>query len=136
MFRLWIPLGVIISVAWLSFFLKEYVKRIEITAANLLLFIAFNFTIGSDLPQLGYITFADSVMMITFIISALAVAFNVFLWRLAIAERRALAERIDRYTIWVYPLAYATAFGLFAFFFCDKHEVPIPFHIDLPAAYR
>lgn len=117
MFRLWIPLGVIISVAWLSFFLKEYVKRIEITAANLLLFIAFNFTIGSDLPQLGYITFADSVMMITFIISALAVAFNVFLWRLAIAERRALAERIDRYTIWVYPLAYATAFGLFAFFF-------------------
>ena len=116
LFRLWIPLGVIISVAWLSFFLKEYVKRIEITAGNLLLFIAFNFTIGSDLPQLGYITFADSIMMITFIISALAIAFNVFLWRLAIAERRALAERIDRYTIWIYPLAYASAFGLFAFF--------------------
>ena len=116
LYRIFIPLGLIIIVTWVTFFLKDYMRRIEFTAANLLLFIAFNFTLGSDLPQLGYITFADGIMMATFVISALAVVFNVFLRRLSITERKSLAERIDKYTIWVYPLAYATAFGLLALF--------------------
>jgi len=114
--RIFIPLGLIIIVTWVTFFLKDYMRRIEFTAANLLLFIAFNFTLGGDLPQLGYITFADGIMMATFVISAAAVVFNVVLRRLDITERGALAGRIDKYTIWIYPLAYATAFGLLALF--------------------
>ena len=116
LYRIFIPLGLIIIVTWVTFFLKDYMRRIEFTAANLLLFIAFNFTLGGDLPQLGYITFADGIMMATFVISAAAVVFNVVLRRLDITERGALAERIDKYTIWVYPLAYATSFGLLALF--------------------
>ena len=116
LYRIFIPLGLIIIVTWVTFFLKDYMRRIEFTAANLLLFIAFNFTLGGDLPQLGYITFADGIMMATFVISAAAVVFNVVLRRLDITERKALAERIDKYTIWVYPLAYATSFGLLALF--------------------
>jgi hypothetical protein len=114
--RIFIPLMLIIIVTWVTFFLKDYMRRIEFTAANLLLFIAFNFTLGSDLPTLGYITFADGIMMTTFVISAGAVVFNVVLRRLDITERGALAGRIDKYTIWVYPLAYAGAFGLLALF--------------------
>jgi len=91
-------------------------RRIEITGANLLLFIAFNFTLGDDLPQLGYITFADGVILAVFVISAAAVAFNVLLRRLENEGRKPLAERIDNYTLWVYPLAYAMAFGLLALF--------------------
>jgi hypothetical protein len=116
LYRIFIPLLLIIIVTWVTFFLKDYMRRIEFTAANLLLFIAFNFTLGGDLPQLGYITFADGIMMATFVISAAAVVFNVILRRLDITERKALAERIDKYTIWVYPLAYAGAFGLLALF--------------------
>jgi len=116
LFRIFIPLLLIIIVTWVTFFLKDYMRRIEFTAANLLLFIAFNFTLGGDLPQLGYVTFADGIMMATFVISAAAVVFNVILRRLDITERKALAERIDKYTIWAYPLAYAMSFGLLALF--------------------
>ncbi len=116
-FRLFVPLLLIIIVAWITFFLKDYTRRIEATSANLLLFIAFNFTIGSSLPALGYLTFLDTILMAAFIISVLVVLYNTYLKWLEVHDRRDRAERIDRFMIWLYPLGYALAFGLVALIF-------------------
>jgi hypothetical protein len=106
--RIFTPLGIFILVAWATFFLEEYRRRIDFAAANLLIFVAFNFTISGDLPRLGYMTFLDFILMAMFIITAMIIILNVGLRRLKIIGQEPLAQRIDKYVLkWIYPLAYA-----------------------------
>lgn len=110
--RIFVPLLLIILVAWITFYMDDFGKRVDATTANLLLFIAFNFTISGELPRLGYLTYLDTLLVCTFIVSVLVVGYNVALKRMENAGKREQANKIDRYMIWLYPFGYAIAFGL------------------------
>jgi hypothetical protein len=111
-FRFFIPITIIIVVSWVTFFLQDYGKRIDVASGNLLLFIAYNFTISDDLPRLGYLTLMDFILISTFIVTALVIVFNVYLKLLETRKRTNVANTIDKYMIWLYPLAYAIGAGI------------------------
>ncbi len=119
-FRILVPLGLIISVSWITFFLQDFGKRVDVTSANLLLFFAYNFTIANDLPRLGYMTYLDALLVGTFIISVLTLAYNVYLKRQESKGNTTSARRIDRYMIWLYPLGFLFAFGVVTWIFFVK----------------
>ena len=119
-FRILVPLGLIIAVSWITFFLQDFGKRVDVTSANLLLFFAYNFTIANDLPRLGYMTYLDALLVGTFIISVLTLGYNVYLKRQESKGRETRARQIDRYMIWLYPLGFLLAFGVVTWMFFVK----------------
>ena len=116
--QIFIPILLIVAVSWVTFFLKDYGRRIEVASGNLLLFIAFSFSLSDNYPHLGYVTFLDAVMATMFVVNALVVVYNVSLKRMEMAGNAGRAERIDRFMDWVYPLTYVViGIGLYLYFF-------------------
>jgi hypothetical protein len=115
--QIFVPILLIIAISWFTFFLKDYTRRIEAAAANILLFIAFNFSLASNYPRLGYVTFLDAIMAVTFIINVLVLLYNVQMKRLETRGEIERVERVDNILDWTYPLVYLILVGLVAYFF-------------------
>ncbi|TMV06871.1 hypothetical protein FGK63_12170 [Ruegeria sediminis] len=114
--RVFLPMLVLVTVSWTLFFLDEYRKRIEISGANLLVFVAFNWAISADLPKLGYLTFLDFILQWMFVVTGAIIVFNVVLRKIKVSGRDALARKLDNYAIkWIYPLGYAAIVGYAVF---------------------
>ena len=116
-FRIFIPVLLIISVSYITFFLKDYTRRIEIATGNLLLFIAFSFSLGDNYPRMGYLTFLDAIMAITFVINTIVVMINVYFKWLENNGEREKADRLEAPLDYIYPIAYLVAFGAAALIF-------------------
>ncbi len=105
LFQIFIPLLLILVVSWVTFFLRDYRHRIEVASANLFVFIAFSFSLSDNYPRLGYMTLLDAVMLMTFVLSAMVVIYNVWLRWLEARDQAELADRIDSILDWLYPLS-------------------------------
>jgi len=85
-----------------------------LASGNLLLFIAFSFTIGNELPRLGYVTVVDAYLAGLFVITGTVVLANVMLKRMQNTGRDALLQKLDRFALMTYPLGYLLLIGAIA----------------------
>ncbi len=61
---------------------------------------------------MGYLTFLDAVMAITFIINTLVVVLNVYFKWLETNGQVEKANRLEMPFDYIYPLAYLVSFGI------------------------
>ncbi len=110
--QVFLPIFLIILISWFTFFLHDYTRRIEAAAANILLFIAFGWSLADNYPRLGYITFLDAIMGVTFTVNVLVLLYNVYMKRLENQGKDDRVQRIDKVLEWAYPLSYAALIGM------------------------
>lgn len=106
LFKIFLPLIIIMIVSWMTFLLDDYNKRADITGGHLLLFIAFSFTLSNDLPRLGYLTFIDVILANAFLVGGLVVALNLWMKKMESSGHLKHHVLIDRLMLILYPVAY------------------------------
>jgi hypothetical protein len=115
--QVFLPIILIILISWFTFFLRDYTRRIEAAAANILLFIAFSWSLADNYPRLGYITFLDAIMTVTFAVNVLVLLYNVYMKRLEGQGKDERVQHIDNVLDWAYPLSYAALIGVVVLLF-------------------
>ena len=74
-------------------------------------------SLADNYPRLGYITFLDAIMGVTFAVNVLVLLYNVYMKRLEGEGKDERVQRIDRVLDWAYPLAYAALIGVVVLLF-------------------
>lgn len=115
--QVFLPILLIILISWFTFFLRDYGRRMEAAGANILLFIAFSWSLANNYPRLGYITFLDAIMAVTLTVNVLVLLYNVRMKKLESQGRAAQAERIDSVLDWIYPVLYLALIGIVVLLF-------------------
>ena len=108
------PLILIVAMSWAVFWIdpKELGTKISITITAMLTLIAYRFAIGTNLPQVSYLTRMDwFILLSTLLVYSSLIAVLIT----AAYERRgdlAVAKRVDRASRWGFPLFFLVAWAL------------------------
>jgi len=117
--KILLPLLIVVAMSMLTFFIppKELEAQVGIGATSLLSIIAFHWLIGDELPDVGYLTTADVLMMGNYVVVFLALLESVTVNAIHERGNKERALRIDRWCRWGFPGCYVLfLIVLFAFF--------------------
>jgi hypothetical protein len=118
--KLIIPLLIILLLVYYVFFLPPDKLDIAagLTVTSLLSAIAFQLAIGSELPEIGYITYSDKVFYVCYFLIALSMAQSLYTFYLDASgdeNKMKLAKKWDLIFRFIFPLLFFVPIVLLAF---------------------
>jgi hypothetical protein len=107
-FKLWIPLFLIVALSWSVFWMQgeSLANRIRIAATAFLTVVAYQFAIAGSLPKVAYLTIMDRLMVASFVLIALSALESMVVVKLERAHQER-AARTDHMSRWLFPVGYA-----------------------------
>ena len=107
----------LLLIGWGIFFIFDHNTQIAAASGNLLVFIAFNFTVGDSLPRLGYLTFLDSIMLTGFLASITSLLLALYLKRIESNGRAEYAKVVERHALLTLPPSFGAVVALLIVYF-------------------
>lgn len=109
-----VPLVIILLLAYLVFFVpaQELDVAVGLTVTSVLACIAVQYTLDSEIPDVGYLIASDRIFHLCYFLIMLAMAETVLTFNLAKRGRGALSRTLERYARGVFPLAFVCGMAL------------------------
>jgi len=107
-YRVLLLLVIVVAMSWVIFWVPpgRYEFQIGICATALLTAIAFNFSLSSNLPHVGYLTIMDRLVIWAVLLIFLAAVQALITVQLVLRERTEAALTLDRRARWIFPLMF------------------------------
>ncbi len=105
--KTFLPVLFIVIVGLLALFIHETDKlwtRIGINTSSLIASVMFHLNVTASLPPLGYLTFADKFMLVTYVVLILSLGSTILMMRHAKKKDEEMLEKIYRWSLYGIPV--------------------------------
>ena len=103
-----LPLVLIVAMSWTVFWIDPQLatSQISVAVTTMLTLIAYRFAVGSELPNIHYLTRMDEFLMGSTVLVFASLLVVVLTSSLANRDQLERSRRIDRRSRWLFPLAF------------------------------
>ncbi|MBS3124020.1 hypothetical protein J4437_05300, partial [Candidatus Woesearchaeota archaeon] len=115
-FKTFLPIFFIVLLVLFSFILDpdKITTRLGMNGSSLVAAVMFHVSISNQLPPVGYLTFADKVMILTYFVLLVSFMINILLLELQENKKIELVNKIHHYTEYsmfaIVPVVYVVFF--------------------------
>ena len=104
-----IPLILIVAMSWVVFWIdpQEAGSQIGVAVTTMLTLIAYRFAVGSELPNIHYLTRMDEFLLGSTVLVFASLVEVVVTSSLARGDQLQRARRVDRWARWLFPLGFS-----------------------------
>jgi hypothetical protein len=103
-----LPIFLILLISYTTYWVntKDLESRVTISIVCLLSLIAYNFIIDEDLPKLGYLTFMDNFILLSYVFAGLPTIQSVFSKYFLENNKNETSKYLDSYAKIYLPPSY------------------------------
>ena len=118
-YKLILPITFLLILSWMVFFIKpsDLESRLTISIVVFLSLIAYNFVIADDVPKLGYLTFMDSFILVSYVFAGVPTIQTVMVSYACASKHQAMGTFLDSSFRRFFLILYAVSVCLIAWIF-------------------